>query len=100
VFIAGIIGGVIFLRRYVKTEAGIKVVDKIKLKTPVFGEIIKLSSFDEISRTLSLLVSSGSSLISAIRIAADVSGNYYYREALLKSANLVEKGVSLSVAIE
>lgn len=100
VLIGGIIAGVIFLRKYAKTEAGIRIVDKIKLKTPVFGDIIRLSSFDEISRTLSLLVTSGSSLISAIKISADVSGNYYYRNALLTAANLVEKGAGLSVALE
>jgi len=100
VFIIGIIGGVVFLKRYIKTEAGIKIVDKLKLKLPVFGEIVKLSSFDEINRTLSLLVSSGSSLISAIKISADVSGNYYYKLALLDTANLVEKGAGLSIALE
>lgn len=100
VLIGGIIAGVIFLRKYAKTEAGIRIVDKIKLKTPVFGDIVRLSSFDEISRTLSLLVTSGSSLISAIKISADVSGNYYYRNALLTAANLVEKGAGLSVALE
>lgn len=98
--IAGIIAGVIFLRRYIKTEAGVRIVDKLKLKAPVFGDIVRLSSFDEISRTLSLLVTSGSSLISAIKISADVSGNYYYKSALLNSANLVEKGAGLSVALE
>ena len=100
VLIGGIIAGVIFLRKYAKTEAGVRIVDKIKLKTPVFGDIVRLSSFDEISRTLSLLVTSGSSLISAIKISADVSGNYYYRNALLTAANLVEKGAGLSVALE
>lgn len=99
-FIIGAIGGVIFLKRYSKTEAGVRIIDKIKLKTPVFGEIIKLSSFDEISRTMSLLVSSGSSLISAIRIAADVSGNYYYRKAMLDTATLVEKGAGLSTGLD
>lgn len=98
--ILGLIAGFFFLRKYIKTEAGIKIVDKIKLKAPVFGDIIRLSSFDEISRTLSLLVTSGSSLISAIKISADVSGNYYYKSALLNAANLVEKGAGLSVALE
>ncbi len=100
VIIVGIIVGIVFLRRYIKTEAGVKIVDKLKLKAPVFGTIIKLSAFDEISRTLSLLVSSGSSLISAIKISADVSGNYYYRTALIDTANLVEKGAGLSIALE
>ena len=100
VFIIALVGGVVFLKRYIKTESGIKILDKFKLKLPVFGDIIKLSSFDEINRTLSLLVSSGSSLISAIKISADVSGNYYYKLALLDTANLVEKGAGLSVALE
>ncbi len=100
VIIVGIIVGIVFLRRYIKTEAGVKIVDKLKLKAPVFGAIIKLSAFDEISRTLSLLVSSGSSLISAIKISADVSGNYYYKTALIDTANLVEKGAGLSIALE
>lgn len=100
VFIVGIIVGAIFLKKYIKTEAGIRIVDKLKLKLPIFGDIIRLSSFDEICRTLSLLVTSGSSLISAIKISADVSGNYYYKTALINAANLVEKGAGLSVALE
>lgn len=98
--ILALIGGVVLLRRYSKTEAGIKIIDKFKLKAPVFGDIVRLSSFDEISRTLSLLVTSGSSLISAIKISSDVSGNYYYKAALINAANLVEKGAGLSVALE
>ncbi len=98
--ILALIGGAVLLRRYSKTEAGIKIIDKLKLKAPVFGDIVKLSSFDEISRTLSLLVTSGSSLISAIKISSDVSGNYYYKAALINAANLVEKGAGLSVALE
>lgn len=100
VAIVGLIVGVIFLRKYAKTEAGIKIIDKLKLKAPVFGDIIKLSSFDEINRTLSLLVSSGASLISSIKIAADVSGNYYYKKALLDASSMVEKGAGLSLALE
>jgi len=98
--IGALIAGIFLLRRYAKTEAGIKTVDKIKLRTPVFGDIVKLSSLDEISRTLSLLISSGSSLIASIKIAANVSGNVYYKNALINASNLVEKGVGLSVAME
>ncbi len=100
IVIVALIAGVIFLRRYSKTEAGIKIVDKVKLKAPVFGDIIKLSAFDEINRTLSLLVSSGASLISSIKIAADVSGNYYYKKALMDASTMVEKGAGLSLALE
>lgn len=90
----------LILKRFSKTPTGIRVIDKIRLKAPVFGQIVRLSALDEISRTLSLLVSSGSSLIGALAIAADVSGNIFFEESLHQASTLVEKGVGLSVALE
>lgn len=94
-----IIGGVVGFKRFSKTATGIKVIDKIKLKTPVFGQITRLSILSEVCRTVSLLVNSGASLISALTIAADVSGNYYYSNAIKNTSSLVEKGAGLSVAM-
>jgi type IV pilus assembly protein PilC len=70
------------------------------LRAPVFGQITKLSVLSEVSRTISLLVSSGTSLINAINISADVSGNIYYKNALNSTSGLVEKGAGLSVALQ
>lgn len=98
--IIGIIALFFMFKRFKKTPTGIRTIDKLRLKAPVFGQIVKLSALDEISRTLSLLISSGSSLIGALGIAADVSGNIYYLEALRSASTLVEKGVGLSVSLE
>jgi type IV pilus assembly protein PilC len=94
------IGLVIAYKRFSVTPAGVKIIDKIKLRAPVFGQIIKLSVLSEVSRTISLLVSSGTSLINAINISADVSGNIYYKNALNSTSGLVEKGAGLSVALQ
>lgn len=99
VIIAAIVGGFIF-HRFSKTESGIKTIDKIKLRTPVIGNIVQLSIVDEISRTLSLLITSGSSIIESLNITARVAGNYYYRQAINNSSALVEKGVPLSTALD
>jgi type II secretory pathway component PulF len=95
-----IIGGYFGYRRFAKSVTGIRIIDKIKLKAPVFGEIAKLSILSEVSRTISLLVNSGASLIGALNIAADVSGNVYYKSALKGTSALVEKGAGLSVALQ
>ncbi len=95
-----IIGGYFGFKRFAKTVTGIRIIDKIKLRAPVFGDIMRLSILSEVSRTISLLVNSGASLIGALNIAADVSGNVYYKSALKGTSSLVEKGAGLSVALQ
>jgi type II secretory pathway component PulF len=99
----GIIGAiitVILYKRLKKTPEGIKMIDKVKLKTPVIGGITVLSTLDEISRTLSLLISSGASIIESLDITAQVAGNYWYETAISNTSGLVEKGIPLSDALE
>mgnify|MGYP001222918501 CR=1 FL=1 len=95
-----IIAGVMAYKRFQKMPIGIKLIDKARIKAPVFGDIARLSILSEVSRTISLLVNSGASLIGALDIAADVSGNYYYKAALDNTSALVEKGAGLSVALQ
>lgn len=95
-----IIGVVIGYNRFAKTATGIYILDKVRLKAPVFGDITTLSILSEVSRTISLLVNSGASLIGALNIAGDVSGNVYYRSALQNTSSLVEKGAGLSIALQ
>lgn len=98
--IVGIIGAAIGYKRFTKTPQGKHIVDSVKLKLPVFGEIIRLSVLDEITRTLSLLISSGTSILEAISVSANVAGNTIYQDAMQETGTLVEKGVSLSDALQ
>lgn len=100
IIIVGFIALGFFYRRLSKSEDGRKIIDKIKLKIPVFGRIIELGVLDEITRTLSLLVSSGTSIIEALQITAKVANNYWYKRAMNESATLVEKGISISNAFQ
>lgn len=94
-----IIGAVVGYNRFAKTPTGIRLIDRIRLEAPVFGQITRLSVMSEVTRTISLLVNSGASLISALSIASEVSGNYYFKKALNDTESLVEKGAGLSVAL-
>ena len=98
--IVGMVAAVFLYRRLAKAEDGKKIIDKVKLKIPVFGKIIELGVLDEVTRTLSLLVSSGTSIIDALEITAKVANNYWYRRAVTESSTLVEKGISISNAFE
>jgi type IV pilus assembly protein PilC len=86
-------------KRFEKTPTGIRVIDKVKIKAPVIGPIVVLSTLDETTRTLSLMISSGASIIESLQITANVANNYWYKSAVLSASTLVEKGLSLSDAL-
>lgn len=98
--IVAFIGLIIFYNRFKKTQTGLRLLDAIKLRIPVVGPVLTLTILDEMSRTLSLLITSGASIIESLNITANVAGNYWYKKAILNTSSLVEKGVTLNDALE
>jgi type IV pilus assembly protein PilC len=99
VFIGIAIGGGFFFRNWRKTRQGQLAIDRFLLRVPVFGELKQKVILTEFTRTLSLLLGAGISLLQALEIVKDGVTNIIYREALEKAIKQVEKGVSLSQAI-
>jgi type IV pilus assembly protein PilC len=93
------IGAFVAYNRFIHTPRGIQLVDRVKLELPVFGHITRLSILSEVTRTISLLLNSGGSLISALNIAGEVAGNQKYKKAIDNASSLVEKGAGLSIAL-
>src|SRR3989344_3069831 len=65
-------------KRWYKTEAGRLIVDNLKLKLPVFGNLIKKVILTELSRTLGALVGSGSLVVDSLVQTSDTVGNIHY----------------------
>ncbi|MBT3250104.1 MAG: type II secretion system F family protein [Candidatus Pacebacteria bacterium] len=91
-------GGFLF-RSWRKTEAGDRSFDRFLLKIPVFGELKEKVIVTEFARTLSLLLSAGVSLISALRIVSEAIESINYRDSLEAVAKKVEKGIPMSQAL-
>lgn len=100
VVIVLVVIAVVLFKKFQKTPQGKEMIDTYKLKIPVLGGILRLSIEDEVARTLSLLISSGTSILESLTITSNVANNYIYRNAMLSSSTLVEKGISLSSAFE
>ena len=98
--IAGVFFGTAGLRRYFKTKAGKRVLDRFTLKIPVFGSVIKMSALVDSTRTLAILIGSGVSILDALEIIIDTSSNIIYQDAFKDIYKQVEKGVSLGGAME
>ena len=93
----GVIGLVYALVQYGRTPEGRRQIDSWKLKLPVIGKITKLIILTEFSRTLSLMVGSGISIIEALNIVSEATGNVHYEESLKTVAKQVERGLPMAV---
>ena len=91
-----VVGIVVLLKYFGKTEGGSLLYAKIGLKMPLFGNLTVKSAAATFSRTLSTLMASGIPLIDAIEQVAKMMNNRIIREGLLDARNQVAKGVPLS----
>jgi len=92
-----IVAGVVFTSKILIKNIEIKrKVDGFKFKLPVFGKLLKMVAMTEFSRTLGLLVGAGVSLVEGLKISSKTSNNVLVEEAILFSADQVEKGMRLS----
>lgn len=89
-----IIGIAVAIHFYYKTPKGRYNVDKVLLKTPIFGSILRKIAVARFSRTLSTLLSSGVPILQSLDITARTAGNAIVEEAILKVRSGVERGES------
>jgi len=101
IFIAIAVGiaGYLFGRAYKKSQKLRDSCDKLVLKIPVIGEILKKASIARFTRTLATTFSAGVPLIGALESAAGASGNAVYREAILFMRKEVAGGIPMHVAM-
>lgn len=95
-----IVVGIVFAyKSYYKTDAGRHVIDRIKIKIPVFGVLAVKTACARFSRIMSTLLSAGMPMISAIEIAAGTMDNVLFKDALQKVRSGVALGMGFSQQI-
>ncbi len=90
------IASVVGLRRYYRTDRGEYRIDKLLLKIPHLGELLRKASIARFSRTLGTLLSSGVPILDAMEITATTSGNRVVQEAVLQSRSSIATGDTIS----
>jgi type IV pilus assembly protein PilC len=83
---------------YKASPSGRRKIDQIIFKIPIFGELQRQITLTELTRTLSLMVSSGVPILEALNITSEVVGNTVISDALKDSAKQVEKGFPIAFA--
>jgi type IV pilus assembly protein PilC len=94
-----IVFGVVFTAWWQKnknTDRVRQIVDPVKIRLPVFGELFKKIAVARFARNFSSMMGAGVPILQILQIVGDTSGNYVVEEALKKVAASVRQGKSIA----
>lgn len=91
--IFAIIGGVAY---YINTDDGRREWDHVKLKLPIFGKLFRMIYVARFAQNFSLLLTGGIPIVRALNITANVVDNAVYQGIILRAADEVRAGGTIS----
>ena len=92
VVIGGVVGLVFGLKQVRKHPRGRYYFDKMLLKLPIMGTLLRKIAVGRFTRTLGTLITSGVPILEGLAITARTSGNAVLEEALMKVRKAIEEG--------
>lgn len=93
------IAGALAFRSVLATERGRVTYDRLSLRLPVIGRIVRTVAIARFSRTLSTLLSSGVGIVQALEISKHVAQNVIISEAINDARTSVLEGASLAAPL-
>ena len=95
-----IFGGVWgFFYAWKRSKAMQRIMDRLFLKLPVFGDVIRKAAIARWCRTLATMFAAGVPLVESLDSVAGAAGNYVYFEATKKIQSEVSTGTALTAAM-
>lgn len=94
-----LLGGGYFTVQFFKSEAGSKIIDVVKLKTPIFGKMFIKLYMSRFARTGQSLLSTGVTMLNMLKITSTAVNNSVISTSIMNAAERVKGGKALSVAI-
>ncbi len=98
--VAGLAAVILLGFFWLRSESGGLMMDRLKPKIPIMGDIWLKSQISQFVRTLSTLLSGGTPLVSALDTASEAMGSPLIASSVRKAAGLVREGVPLHTALD
>jgi len=98
--IGAIVALIIGIKLFGGTSSGRAVIDRIKLRVPLFGDLLRKTAISRFSRTLGTLVTSGVSILQALDITRETAGNRVIADAISQVHDRVKEGESIVQPLE
>jgi type II secretory pathway component PulF len=91
--------GVWGLRKFLRTDRGAYLRDKLLLSLPLFGPLIKQRVVSRFASTLSTLLASGLSMAESLRIVSEVTGNVLMSKAVKQARERILAGADIATPL-
>lgn len=95
-----LVGIIVAYKLAARTRAGRAILDRVKLRAPLFGDLIRKTSISRFSRTLGTLVTSGVPILQALTITRETAGNTVIARAISQVHDSVKEGESIVQPLE
>ncbi|MBL8981217.1 MAG: type II secretion system F family protein [Gemmatimonadetes bacterium] len=96
----GVAGGVFLLKKYYATPNGHLAIDRLMLRMPVLGDVLRKSAVSRFTRTLGTLISSGVSILDGLEITAKTAGNRVIQDAIMASRASIAGGDTIAAPLQ
>ncbi|MBC8414579.1 type II secretion system F family protein [bacterium] len=96
IVLVAIIGTLVSIFQFRKTQTGVKVTDNIILRLPVIGVLFRKVAVAKFTRTLGTLISSGVPILDGLMITAKTAGNKVIEKAVMEVRQGVSEGKTIA----
>jgi type IV pilus assembly protein PilC len=87
-------------RQYYKTKVGRETLDRLYLKIPLFGDLLRKTATARFCRTFGSLSRSGVPILTSLEIVRDTAGNMVIANAVDEARREVQSGGMISIALQ
>ena len=94
------VGGSFMFKRYYASSGGKLVIDRLMLRIPVLGDVLRKSAVSRFTRTLGTLISSGVSILDGLEITAKTAGNRVIQDAIMQSRASIAGGDTIAAPLQ
>jgi type IV pilus assembly protein PilC len=96
----GLWATLVFLKKYYASNDGKLVIDRLMLKAPILGDVLRKSAVSRFTRTLGTLIGSGVSILDGLEITAKTSGNRVIQDAIMESRASIAGGETIAAPLQ
>ncbi len=98
--VVAIVAAVFAVRQYYATDGGRHVIDRLTLRLPVLGMIMRKIAVARFCRTLSTLISSGVPILDGLEITAKTAGNAIVEDGIMTTRKSIERGETVAAPLK